>query len=174
MIETARLQLSPLEPERDAAFILRLLNEPSWLRFIGDRGVRTLDDARAYIVNGPQASYRENGFGLYRVSLRDGGDVIGLCGLIKRPTLPHIDIGFAFLPEHWRQGYAFEAARAAVDDGVRRHQLQSLAAITAPDNIGSIRVVEKLGLRLQERIVMPGQTAETLLFVGDLSPHRID
>src|SRR4051812_3493153 len=116
VLETKRLRLRRLFPA-DAPFILRLLNEPSWLRFIGDRGVRTLDDARNYIVNGPQQMYHSAGFGLFLVELRESCLAIGMCGLLRRATLPDVDIGFAFLPEHWGQGYAFEAAQATLRYG---------------------------------------------------------
>ena len=107
-LETERLLLTHLDPA-DAAFILELLNEPSWLRFIGDKNVHSLDDARRYIENGPMAMYAAKGFGLYRVALKETDTPIGICGLIKRDTLPEPDIGFAFLPRAWGAGYAREA-----------------------------------------------------------------
>ncbi|MDP9109735.1 MAG: GNAT family N-acetyltransferase, partial [Pseudomonadota bacterium] len=103
ILGTTRLTLREFS-EDDAAFYLRLVNEPSWLRYIGDKGVRTLDDARAAIRNGPIAMRARYGFGLYLCALSGSGVPIGMCGLIKRDTLPETDLGFAFLPEYWGQG----------------------------------------------------------------------
>lgn len=103
MIQTERLILRQLTPA-DAPFILQLLNEPSWLQFIGDRGVRTLAEAEQYIINGPIAMYVEYGFGLYVVEQKENPQPMGLCGLIKRPLLEDVDIGFAFLPAFWGKG----------------------------------------------------------------------
>src|ERR1043166_3210050 len=113
VLETDRLLLRWLNDD-DAPFILELLNDPSFIRFIGDKGVRTLDDARNYILNGPVASYEKFGYGLYATELKDGSVPIGMCGILKRDTLPHPDIGFAFLPRYWNKGYAFESAAAGV------------------------------------------------------------
>ena len=154
VLETERLllrHLSAADPD-DAAFILRLLNEPSFLANIGDRGVRTLPDARAYILNGPLASYERHGFGLFCVERRHDGSRIGICGLLKRDTLPDVDIGFAFLPEHWGQGHAIEAARAVMEWGRRVHGLTRIVAINAPGNAASVRVLDKLGMRLEGRV----------------------
>ncbi|KPV49042.1 hypothetical protein SE17_34840, partial [Kouleothrix aurantiaca] len=109
VLETERLRLRQFA-DSDAAFVLELLNEPSWLRFIGDRGVRTLDDALGYITNGPQAMYARYGFSLLVVERTTDGAALGMCGLIKRDTLDAPDIGYAFLPRAWGQGYAREAA----------------------------------------------------------------
>jgi ribosomal-protein-alanine N-acetyltransferase len=114
VLTTPRLALRELT-ETDAPFMLQLLNEPSFIRNIGDRGVRTVEDAREYITNGPQASYARFGFGLYLVELRPALTPIGICGLLKRDQLPEPDIGFAFLPAYWSQGYAKEAAAAVRD-----------------------------------------------------------
>src|ERR1700704_4791358 len=109
ILETDRLLLRKLTAD-DAEFILDLLNQPSFLQFIGDKGVRTLDDARQYILAGPVASYERFGFGLYLTALKESQVSIGICGLIKRETLEDVDVGFAFLPQFWSKGYAFEAA----------------------------------------------------------------
>src|SRR5262245_46510091 len=114
ILVTERLILRQLSLE-DAEFILELMNEPSFIRYIGDKGVRTLDDARQYILNDPMESYERNDFGLYLVELRDGRGSIGICGLLNRDTLPHPDIGFAFLPAYWSKGYALESAAAVME-----------------------------------------------------------
>ena len=120
-LETERLRLRELV-ESDAPFILELLTDPSFLQNIGDRGVRDLDSARDYIRNGPTASYAKHGFGLWLVERKDDGEPLGTCGLLRRDTLPHVDIGYAFLPRHWSRGYAVEACTA-----VRDHALGTLA-----------------------------------------------
>jgi RimJ/RimL family protein N-acetyltransferase len=142
--------------EDDAPFILHLVNEPSWLRFIGDKGVRTLEDARAYLRDGPLDSYAQRGFGLYLVALKSDAAPLGMCGLIKRETLADVDLGFAFTPESWGRGYALEAATAVLAHAQRDLGLRRIAAITSLDNERSIRVLEKLGLTFQEVIEMNG------------------
>lgn len=163
VLETDRLILRRLTPE-DAAFILELLNEPSWLRFIGDKGVRTLDDARSYIVNGPIAMYERCGFGLYLTALKADGAPIGMCGLIKRDSLQDVDIGFAFLPRFWGNGYAYESAAAVMAYGKSALGLERIVAITSPDNHGSINVLGKIGLKLERAMRLPGEEQDTLLF----------
>lgn len=164
--ETQRLQLNRLDAT-DAAFILQLVNEPSWLEFIGDKGVRTLEDARAYIANGPVAMYTSHGHGLYRVDLKSSGEAIGLCGLIKRDTLADVDIGYAFLPAHWGCGYAEEATRATLDHARDILGMKRIVAIVAPANARSIRLLEKIGLRYERDFeARPGDI--TSLFAADL------
>jgi [ribosomal protein S5]-alanine N-acetyltransferase len=167
VIETERLTLRHLSPETDAEFILRLLNEPSFLQYIGDKKVRTLDDARAYIRNGPMKSYEANGFGLLRVGLKENGDAIGICGLIKRDTLPEPDIGFAFLPEYWNKGYAHESAAEVMRHARDVLQLEHLLAITSPDNEASGRLLGKIGLRFQRLMRLSEEADEVKLFSTD-------
>ncbi len=150
VLETDRLILRLLVTD-DAPFILELVNDPDWLRYIGDKGVRNLDDARAYIENGPMAMYERVGFGLFCVELRAVGRPIGMCGLIKRDTLPDVDIGFAFLPQFRANGYGREAARATLDYGRDVVGLKRIIAITSPDNEASGRLLEAVGLRFERR-----------------------
>lgn len=145
VLETKRLVLRHME-ESDAEFILGLLNEPSFLRYIGDKAVRTLDDARKYIVTGPRASYQEHGFGLYLTERREDLTPMGICGLVKRPGLEAPDIGFAFLPAYWSLGFATEAAAAVIAHGRRVLGLPQIVAITSMDNEASAKVLAKLGL----------------------------
>lgn len=165
-IETERLLLRELTVEDDA-FILELLNDPDFIRYIVDRGVRDLEGAREYILAGPVASYREHGFGLYLVALKETGTPVGMCGLLRRETLPDVDIGFAFLHRYRGQGYAYEAASATVDHA-RALGLQRLVAITTPDNERSIRLVDRLGLRYEGVVHLPGYAGEGKLFGRDL------
>jgi len=146
VIECPRLTLRELGPH-DASFILELLNEAGFLRFIGDKGVRTLADAREYLAKGPMDSYRRFGFGLYLTSLRANGTPVGICGLVKRDALADVDVGFAFLARYWSQGYASESAAAVLAYGRQCLGLERIVAITAPDNCGSIAVLKKIGLR---------------------------
>lgn len=136
----------------DAPFMLALLNSPLWLRFIGDRNVHTVDDARHYIVNGALNSYEQHGFGTYRVSLRETGDAIGTCGLHRRDTLPDVDLGFAFLPGFEGKGYGYEAASAVLTHAATELKLSRLTAFCNPDNRASIALIEKLGFQFEKRI----------------------
>lgn len=151
----------------DAEFILALLNEPSWLRYIGDRGVRTLDDARDYIRKGPMESYRRLGFGMYLTELKEGRTPIGICGLVKRASLKDVDIGFAFFPQFWGQGYAYEAASAVLAFGKSVLGLHRIVAVTTHDNRDSIRVLEKLGLRFERMVRLSEDDVEICLFARD-------
>lgn len=164
VLETDRLVLRRLT-EADAPFILQLVNEPSWLQFIGDRGVRTLDDARTYIVNGPIAMYARVGFGLLLVELKTTGTPIGMCGLLKRDTLPDVDIGFAFIPAYWGQGYARESAAAVLAWGKTTLGLKRLVAIASPDNQRSIQLLEKLGFAFEKALPQSVRGMDTSLFV---------
>ena len=166
ILETKRLRLRELT-ETDAPFILRLLNEPSFLRFIGDKGVRNLDDARAYIFNGPVASYQQNGFGLYLVQLKTNNTPIGICGLLKRESLADVDIGFAFIPEVWNNGYAFESADAVMIYAKDVLKLPRIVAITNKDNVTSGKLLERLGLHFDRLIDLNGDGDETKLFISD-------
>ena len=161
--ETERLQLCRLALS-DAPFVLELVNDPSWIRFIGDRGIRTLAQAEAYLREGPMASYAEHGFGLYLVRRTVDGMRLGMCGLIKRPSLPHVDIGFAFLPQFTGQGYAFEAATAVLHHARQDLNLTTIVAITAPDNQRSINLLQKLGLHYQEAITLAKDQPAVSLF----------
>jgi len=165
ILETERLLLRRLTKD-DAAFILELLNEPAFLENIGDRGARTLADARRYIARGPVASYRKFGFGLYLVELKESGAPIGICGLLKRDWLKDVDIGFAFLQKFWWQGYARESAAAVMHYGWTTLRLKRIVAITKPTNQASITLLEKLGLRFEKIITQPDHPGENKLFAA--------
>ena len=163
VLETERLQLCYFSLA-DAPFVLKLVNEPSWIRFIGDRGVYTVGQAENYLQNGPIASYAAHGFGLYYVRRKVDGVKLGMCGLVKRPSLPHVDIGFAFLPAFTGHGYAFEAATAVLHHAHHDLKLSPIVAITAPDNHRSIKLLQKLGLHVQETISFGEDGSDVLLF----------
>ena len=163
VLETERLSLRRFTVA-DAQFILTLLNEPSFLRYIGDKQVRNLEDARQYILNGPVASYERNGFGLYLVELKESYTPIGMCGFLKREELPDPDIGFAFLPAFWNKGFAFEAATAVLQDARERLRLERILAITSLDNEASIKLLERLGFSFERIIRLSADREQVRLF----------
>lgn len=148
ILETERLRLRELDGG-DAEFIVALLNDADFLRYIGDRQVRTPTDALRYLAEGPQASYAANGYGLWRVERREDGAVIGMCGLVRRESLPGPDIGYAYLPAFRGQGYAIEAGAAVLRHGLDRLDLPRILAIVTEANDSSVRVLEKLGMSRQ-------------------------
>ncbi len=154
VLETERLAIRHLTLD-DAEFVQEIVNEPSFLENIGDRNVKNLDDARRYLTDGPLASYERNGFGLFAVVLKGTDAPIGMCGLIRRDTLPDVDIGYAFLPRFWGNGYAYESTAAMLKYGRNTHGLERIIAIVSPGNTASIKVLEKIGLRFDRRIDTP-------------------
>jgi ribosomal-protein-alanine N-acetyltransferase len=165
VIVTARLALRELNAD-DAPFVLHLLNDPTFLRYIGDRGVRDLDEAQRYIVKGMVKSYERHGFGLWLVELREDGHCpIGLCGLVSREGLPAPDIGFALLPQWWSQGLALEAATAVMEHARRIIGLPRVLAIASLQNESSVRLLRRLGFRFDSEIRMPGEADPVALFV---------
>ncbi len=153
--------------DRDAEFILGLLNEPSFLRYIGDRGVRTIEDARRYICEGPVAGYERYGYGLLRVALKGDDTPIGMCGVLKRDTLPEPDLGFSFLPAWWSQGYALEAASSVMAHARTVLRLGRIIAITTHDNEPSMRLLGKLGFRFERMVRLGDDPVELRLFVSE-------
>lgn len=170
VIRSERLDLRRLGLD-DAEFILELLNEAAFLRFIGDKGVRNLADARDYILKGPMDSYGRHGFGLYAACLRDGTPA-GICGLVKRDGLADVDVGFAFLSRHRAKGYATESAAAVLSHAARVLRLRRVVAITAPENLGSIAVLEKIGLKFERMIRLSEHSPELKLFAPAQSADR--
>ena len=166
ILETDRLTIRQFSTD-DAEFILEVVNEPSFIQNIGDRGVRTLEDARSYILRVAVASYEKNGFGLYLVVLKESGESIGMCGLIKRNGLEDVDIGYALLPKFWSKGYALEAALAVRDYARDVVGLKRLVAITDPENQGSIRLLEKIGLKYEKMVRLSEDDIELKLFAAD-------
>lgn len=163
VLETERLRLRHLT-SADAPLMLELLNDPDFIRNIADRGVRTLEQAQQYILTGPAASYEQHGFGLDLVESRQSGLGVGICGLLRRDCHPDVELGFAFLPAARGQNYAFEAGRAALDFGIRSLGFTRIVALTAPDNMASIRVLEKLGFRFERMVPWLNPARESRLF----------
>ena len=162
-LATARLDLRPFTMA-DAPFVLGLLNEPSFHRWIGDKGVRDLDGARAYLQGGPLASYARHGHGLLAVMHRDSGEPLGMCGLLKRDHLEVPDLGYAFLPGAWGRGFALEAARAVVAHGAHELGLTRVLAIVTPGNAPSIRLLERLDFRSEGLRRLPGEEEAVACF----------
>ena len=154
LISTARLTFYKLT-ENDAPLMLALLNEPSFIENIGDRGVRTLAQAEQYLKDGPLASYQQHGFGMYRVVRAADGSSIGLCGLVSRDYLPAPDLGYAFFPEFGGQGYASEAAAAVYHFGKTVLKLPKIVGIVQASNLASQRVLQKVGLAKQGLVTVP-------------------
>ena len=162
-LKTPRLTLRPL-CAADASFILQLLNEPSFLEHIGDKHVRSIADAQAYIANGPVASYALHNFGLLLVAQNSTSEPIGVCGLLRRDTLPHPDMGFAYQPAFWGQGFAFEAAAAVLADARERLRLSVILGMTSPGNVASQQLLMKLGLRFDRVTYLDHDDRGTHLF----------
>jgi RimJ/RimL family protein N-acetyltransferase len=138
------------------------------LQNIGDRGVRTVEDAVRYILKGPVDSYARHGFGFWLVELKDSQTPAGICGLVKRDALPEVDIGYAFLPRFWSRGYAYEAAAAVMSYAAGALGLRRVLAIVNPDNAGSIKVLEKIGLKFDRLIRLSADEPEIMLFAADV------
>ena len=168
-IETVRLTLRELGAE-DAPFVQVLYNDRDFLANVGDRGVRSLEDARRYIADGPVRSYRQHGFGLYLMVARDSGEPVGMCGLLRRDWHGEVEIGFALLPAARLKGYALEAGAAVLEFARASLALERVVALTAPDNQGSIRVLERLGFRFARMVRAPDAPGDSRLFVWLPSP----
>lgn len=167
VLETERLVLRHFTPD-DAAFVLELLNEPGWKKYIGDRGVDSLETARTYIDNVPLASYRRHGFGLWAIDLKEDGTPVGMCGLIKRDTLEDVDIGFALLSKFEGRGLAQEAANATLAHARDELGIQRVVAITTLDNERSGRLLERSGMKFEKTISLSNDSEELRLFSIEL------
>jgi len=170
IFETERLFIREFT-EDDTDFIIDLLNSPGWLEFIGDRNVKNSEQASEYLKNGPIKSYKENGYGLSMVVLKESNKPIGMCGIINRDYLENPDIGFAFLPEYEGRGYAFEAAAGTIKHAKENYQISTVLAITVPANKRSINLLEKIGLRFVKYITTPNDSEELMLFSNNLNSN---
>ena len=164
VLATPRLALREFAPG-DAAFIVRLLNDPGWLQHIGDRGVRTDDDARAYLERGPIAAQREHGYALWGVAAAGQPDtLLGMCGLVRRDGLDAPDLGYAFLPEGRGRGVEREAARAVLAHARDVLHLPRVMAIVSPANSASVAVLRAAGMVFVERRRLPGHAEDSLVY----------
>jgi RimJ/RimL family protein N-acetyltransferase len=163
ILETTRLGLRQFTIS-DANFIVELVNSPGWLEFIGDRNVKTEEQALAYLQNGPINSYEVNGFGLSLVELKSSKNAIGMCGILRRDNLEKPDIGFALLPEFIGKGYAFEIAGATLIFAKEKLKIPTVWAVTVPNNKASINLLEKIGMKFLKPFYFPEKTEELMLF----------
>lgn len=168
VLETERLRLRLYAPDEDAAFMLELLNDPGWIKYIGDRGVRTVEEARKYIVERFIPAYEKSGIILYLTETRSDATPVGICGLVKRDYLDDVDLGFALLERYSGQGYAREAAEAVLAYAADMLGIERLVAITTQDNVASARLLEKLGFAYERMMACPGETEELRLFTCKL------
>ena len=166
ILETERLILREMNDD-DASFMLQIVNVPEFIEYVGDRGVRTVDDAIKYVNDGPVASYAEHGFGLWLVELRETGEKLGICGFVKRDNLDDVDIGFGFLPQYWSKGYAYESAIATMEYGRSTLGLKRIIGVTNPDNESSVGLLEKIGLKFERMVQMAEGEKEIELFASD-------
>jgi ribosomal-protein-alanine N-acetyltransferase len=167
VIETSRLQMRRLDAG-DADFLVALMNDPAYIEHIGDRGLRTPAQAEAYIRDVVLPSYRRHGYGMYLLTLKEGGPRIGIAGLVNRPNLTDVDVGFAVARAHWGHGYASEAAAAVLVHAARDFGLQRVVGVVAPGNAASIRVLEKIGLSYEGQVCLTPGEPPILLYGRDL------
>jgi len=163
IVETPRLRLRELTVE-DAEFVFRLVNEPSFLSNIGDKGVRNLEDARQFILEGPWTCQEKHGYGQFLVELKEGGVPIGICGLLYRESLDVTDVGFALLPEYRKRGLAYEATDAVLKYGHSTLGIDKIVGLTSEENLASIRVLEKLGMKFERIVKMSDDDPGTVLY----------
>jgi RimJ/RimL family protein N-acetyltransferase len=163
IVETKRLRIREIAVT-DTEFIFRLVNEPSFVSNIGDKGLRSLHDAQRFILEGYWTNQERPGYGMFLAVLKDGGDPIGGCGLLYRKTLDVTDIGFAFLPEYWNRGFAFEAAKAILQYGYTTLEVEKIVGLTSEDNFGSINLLKKLGMDFERTVKMSDDDPGTVLY----------
>ncbi len=173
VLETDRLLLRHFTLD-DAAFILRLLNEPSFIQNVGDKGVRTIEQASSYLIEGPLKSYQIHGHGLYLVALKEPLQPIGMCGLLKRDQFDDVDLGYAFLPEFWSKGFAYESASAVLKFGLNVLSRAKMLAIVSPDNAASIKVLKKLGFAFSKYVQMSPDDSEVALYELNFVHTKVD
>jgi RimJ/RimL family protein N-acetyltransferase len=170
ILETGRLRLRTIEVE-DAAFYYELVNDPTWLEFIGDKGIRSVEGARVAIIDGPRAMQQRCGHSLYVMERKSDGRTLGLCGLIQRDALPAADIGYAIRPAFFGQGYTYEAAVAVLAYARERLGMRRVLGLTAPGNAKSIRLLQKLGLSYVETKPLPPDDRTTNIYCIEFPSH---
>jgi len=171
ILETSRLILREFN-KQDGPFILKLLNSPGWLKYIGDRNVRSLADAERYLESGPVKSYSINGYGLSCVAIKQSNEPIGMCGFVWRVILPDADLGFAIDSNFEGKGFMFEIANAYISYAGEQLRLSRILGLTTPDNMRSISLLKRLGFTYRNEFILPGQAEPLLLFRLDLNPQN--
>lgn len=165
--ETERLILKPTDLE-DVDLIFELMNSPKWLEYIGDRNIKTKEDARQYILDKHLPNFENNGYGSYTVILKENGNKVGSSGLFQRDVLEVVDIGFAFLPEYEKKGYGYESSNKILEVAKTEFGLNKVSAITLPNNIASQKLIEKLGLTYQKMIQLSQDDDALMYYEGNL------
>lgn len=168
MLETSRLTLHEMTLG-DAGLMLAIWNDPAFVRYVGDRGIRTPEAAEEAMRQGILRLYEDYGYGPYRVALKDSGDAIGICGLFRRDGLDDPDIGYATLPEYCGKGYAFEAGRAVIEHATTGLRLERLIAIISPENAASISLIGKLGFEFERMHRMPNDDDDVCIYGKSLN-----
>ncbi len=163
LLTTSRIVLD-IATKKDAAFLHTLMNEPSYIKNIGDRNIKTVSDAENFIKEKFLKSYKDNGYGYYIVKIKESQKSIGICGLVNRKELNFIDIGYALLPHFWNNGFAFEATKALYDFALKNFNIKTIVAITDPNNKKSIALIKKLGLTYKKNIRLPDDEIECQLY----------
>ena len=162
--ETERLQIKPTL-EEDAAFILDLLNTPKWMQYIGDRNVHTVEDAKAYIRERMLPQLEKLGYSNYTVTRKSDGEKLGTCGLYNRDGIEGIDIGFAFLPQFEKKGYAFESVQKLLEVAIHDFTIKKISAITTKENSASQKLLTKIGMTFKKKVRIPNDDKELLLYM---------
>ncbi len=165
ILETRRLLITELTVD-DAPFIFKLMNDKEWKRFIGDRNIHTLQDAKNYLADRLIPSYKNWGFGFYKVADKSTDAPLGISGFVDRKELEHVDVGFAFLPEGRKKGYAFESTQALLFYASEALNLKTILAIANKDNENSHRLLKKLGFRFQKYVKLYDENEEISLFTN--------
>ncbi len=163
LLETERLIIRKLTLD-DASFFFELVNDPDWIRFIGDRNVQTIDDAKDYLQNRIFKSYEDSGFGFYAVVLKSTNEVVGITGFVDRDELEDVDVGFAFLPKGRGKGYAFESTQALMEYGIKTLKFKKVLAIANNDNERSHNLLKKLGFVFEKYVKLYDEEDEISLF----------
>jgi len=166
--ETSRLVIRQLS-SADAAFVLALTNEPSTIENIGDRGLRSVADAQRFISTGPWTQHQKPGYGQFAIELKQSGELIGVCGILYRIKLDLTDVGFALMPQYWRQGFAFEAVSAVMDYGHGVLGIGNIVGLTSQTNVASINLLKKLGMRFETMVSMSDDGVEDIRVYAETS-----
>jgi len=138
-------QLTFKEFHLDDAKELYLLNsDPEVIKYTGDPPFDSVEHAQKFVIN--YDHYKKHGFGRWSTFLKSNNEFIGWCGIKLNEHGDH-DLGFRFFKKHWGKGFATEAAKACLDHGFQKSGLKTIIGRAANENLASIRVLEKLGMK---------------------------
>jgi len=170
--ETSRLNIRQLSVN-DAAFVLALTNEPSTIENIGDKGLRSVADAQQFILKGPWTRQQKPGYGQFAIELKQNGELVGVCGILYRVNLNLTDVGFALLPKYWRQGFAYEAAKAVMDYGHNFLKIENIVGLTSETNIASIKLLKKLGMSFETMVSLSEDGVANIRVYSECQPGSV-